>query len=135
MKQEIKEKWVAALRSGEYQQTTGNLRDEKGFCCLGVLTDLYLKENGVEWVSESAHPYAYYLALGICDELPKQVADWAGLECNCNQYNCNPYVEVPALSSMLALSQLNDGIDDLPHVKPYNFDQIANLIETTEEFY
>jgi hypothetical protein len=29
--------WVAALRSGGYQQITGQLRDSDGYCCLGVL--------------------------------------------------------------------------------------------------
>ena len=29
-------KWIAALRSGEYEQTQGCLRDNDGFCCLGV---------------------------------------------------------------------------------------------------
>ncbi len=29
-------KWIKALRSGEYKQTTGVLNDSTGFCCLGV---------------------------------------------------------------------------------------------------
>lgn len=41
MNPEIKARWVAALRSGEYEQATGQLRNEHGeFCCLGVLCDL-----------------------------------------------------------------------------------------------
>ena len=42
MDQELKAKWVAALRSGKYQQTTGMLRESEsnGFCCLGVLLDI-----------------------------------------------------------------------------------------------
>ncbi len=28
--------WVEALRSGKYQQTTGTLTDQEGYCCLGV---------------------------------------------------------------------------------------------------
>lgn len=51
MKPEIKEKFIAALRSGEYNQTTARLyRKVKGedcYCALGVLCDLALKE-GVE---------------------------------------------------------------------------------------
>jgi hypothetical protein len=35
--QEIKTRWVEALRSGRYQQVTGKLRTEEGYCCLGVL--------------------------------------------------------------------------------------------------
>lgn len=38
--QELKDKWLTALRSGEYSQTTGTLRDENGMCCLGVLCDI-----------------------------------------------------------------------------------------------
>ena len=41
--QEIKdnrEAWLAALRSGRYQQTQGYLQNEEGFCCLGVACDI-----------------------------------------------------------------------------------------------
>jgi hypothetical protein len=34
---EIKAKWLAALRSGEFAQTKKVLRDMDGYCCLGVL--------------------------------------------------------------------------------------------------
>lgn len=37
MNAELKAKWVAALRSGEYQQIKGKLHDGKGYCCMGVL--------------------------------------------------------------------------------------------------
>lgn len=40
MDQELKAKWVKALRSGDYKQTQDFLRDEDGFCCLGVLCDV-----------------------------------------------------------------------------------------------
>src|SRR5262249_30875840 len=40
MHREIKTKWVEALRSGKYAQSTGALQDHKGHCCLGVLCDL-----------------------------------------------------------------------------------------------
>jgi hypothetical protein len=35
--QAIKAKWVEALRSGKYQQGTGQLRGYNSDCCLGVL--------------------------------------------------------------------------------------------------
>ena len=42
MDQEIKAKWLAALRSGEYKQGSGGLRNKNdGFCCLGVLCDIH----------------------------------------------------------------------------------------------
>ena len=42
---DIKDKWLEALRSGAYNQTTSRLkrRDEQGamyYCCLGVLCDI-----------------------------------------------------------------------------------------------
>jgi hypothetical protein len=29
-------KWIEALRSGKYAQTTGSLRRDNGYCCLGI---------------------------------------------------------------------------------------------------
>lgn len=40
MDQDLKERWVAALRSGDFVQTKGALHDDIGYCCLGVLCTL-----------------------------------------------------------------------------------------------
>lgn len=40
MKVRMKNKWIKALRSGEYTQTIGTLRRDNSFCCLGVLCDV-----------------------------------------------------------------------------------------------
>lgn len=40
MNPEVKAKWVAALRSGQYKQGVNCLRDGDTFCCLGVLCDV-----------------------------------------------------------------------------------------------
>ena len=40
MNADVKQKWVAALRSGQYKQGRGRLRQEDKYCCLGVLCDL-----------------------------------------------------------------------------------------------
>lgn len=37
MPKDLKDKWLAALRSGEYKQCKGTLSDGEGYCCLGVL--------------------------------------------------------------------------------------------------
>ena len=60
LKPEIKEKWLKALRSGEYAQTNGALSNEEGFCCLGVLCDIKNKEdmmNGAsnQWFEADMH--------------------------------------------------------------------------------
>lgn len=38
-------RWVDALRSGKYEQTTGVLQDSKGYCCLGVACKVNTKNN------------------------------------------------------------------------------------------
>lgn len=56
MDTKLKEEWVAALRSGKYQQGTEVLRDEfKEFCCLGVLCEI---DPEVTW-SENDAGYKY----------------------------------------------------------------------------
>lgn len=48
MNQEWKEKWVKALRSGEYEQGTHDFRKGTNcYCVMGVLYDLYAPS---EWV-------------------------------------------------------------------------------------
>lgn len=32
-------KWIKALRSGEYKQTTGRLQSGDSYCCLGILVE------------------------------------------------------------------------------------------------
>ena len=51
---------VDALRSGEYSQTTGGLRNEDGYCCLGVACDLFSQENPLSgWVQSSSSGATY----------------------------------------------------------------------------
>ena len=40
MTPEFKAQWIAALRSGKYEQGKGRLREGDKFCCLGVACDL-----------------------------------------------------------------------------------------------
>lgn len=49
----LKDRWVQALRSGDYTQGRGFLRQGDLFCCLGVLCDLM----GVEWEEVDAPTY------------------------------------------------------------------------------
>lgn len=42
---EIKSMWLAALRSGEHQQGTGQLRIDDCYCCLGVLAKVLEPEK------------------------------------------------------------------------------------------
>jgi len=107
MNPQIKQKWVDALRSGDYKQGQNYLRTNNGFCCLGVLCDLYGKEHNVEW--ELVDAGIYYEFQDKKAILPLSVIEWAGVE------DDNPEIcETP-------LSRLNDTRS--------TFNEIADLIE------
>lgn len=84
MNEEVKAKWVEALRSGEYKQTRSHLKDDKGFCCLGVLCAVYKDETGAgDWSNHgSNHTHENFKTPGenSWSGLPEVVQDWAGLE-------------------------------------------------------
>jgi hypothetical protein len=115
MDPKVKEMWLNALRSGEYSQTQGHLKTPYGFCCLGVLCDLYSKEIGdTEWEKseyyESGATAEYFE--GKQEFLPESVVNWAGFVC-----------EDPTIpSEQKKLSELND--------EGMSFKEIADLIET-----
>lgn len=72
MDPEVKAKWVAALRSGEYAQGIGQLHQGGSFCCLGVLCDLHAKEAGLSWQEDGRY-------LGGHIVTPREVDEWAAL--------------------------------------------------------
>jgi hypothetical protein len=77
MNQEIKAKWVAALRSGEYRQGQDQLRSfNDEFCCLGVLCDLASKAGVGQW-EDVSHDRAFDGAKGNISE---SVSKWSGLK-------------------------------------------------------
>jgi hypothetical protein len=82
MNAEIAQKWVEALTSGEYKQTRRALKSIEGFCCLGVLCEIYKKETGGgQWVGNHFQLYNENLDLisSTASILPQKVADWAGM--------------------------------------------------------
>ena len=40
-KQDLRRRFLAALRSGKYPQSRDGLRNKEGYCCLGVACDVY----------------------------------------------------------------------------------------------
>jgi hypothetical protein len=109
MNPQIKQKWVSALRSGEYQQGKYRLHTKDKFCCLGVLCDLYGKENNVEWnLMNNGHNYEFQ---NKESHLPSSVKKWAGVE------DCNPHVN----DGESTLARLNDSGS--------TFEEIAHIIE------
>jgi hypothetical protein len=115
MKQEIAQKWITALRSGEYKQTRLVLRTNTGFCCLGVLCDIFNKETGKgEW--EKQFIYSYVFKNGHESNrsyLPESIQSWAHFNTNSGELTIN--------GSITSLSILND--------YDYTFEQIAQIIE------
>ena len=79
MHPEIKAKWVAALRSGEYKQATGqlrrNTRGKTSFCCLGVLCNLHAQAHP-EIAAQQTDPESYMCGTKC---LPTAVMEWADL--------------------------------------------------------
>ena len=116
MNSEIAKKWVTALRTKKINgapisQAKGALHPTAyGYCCLGVLCELYRLENGGEWDYMSD----YVTFLGEADLLPSKVRDWAGLTLNS-----------PRFGSGESLAYMND--------QGKSFDDIADLIEANNE--
>lgn len=110
MNQAIKERWVNALDSGKYKQVRGALHNDKGYCCLGVLCDLYIQEHpDNNWTWEEGR----FKFMDECGVLPYTVRKWAGLSVN------NPVIQLEDGETSLA------GLNDLG--RP--FEEIAQIIE------
>ena len=104
MHQEIKAKWITALRSGDYKQGTGQLKDGDKYCCLGVLCDLHAKETG--------NIFDGWVYLEQDRILPNEVKDWSEIGTNVGK--------IPNFNH--TLWELND-------VEMYSFAEIADVIE------
>lgn len=122
MNPQVKEKWVAALRSGEYKQGTGALKlleyedSQPRYCCLGVLCDLHQKETGNGYWEGGTYYATDEPANGLNysgSYLPLAVRQWAGLDYE------NPVVYPIGMT----LAGLND------QGKP--FEAIAEVIEVS----
>jgi hypothetical protein len=116
---EIKTKGLAALRSGGYKQTKRVLQDKMGFCCLGVLCDIHRQETqGPAWIDDESDEGQY--CQGYLHEvsiLPREVAEWAGLD-----KNINPLVNKEGEGlGYTTLAELND--------RGTPFNQLADIIE------
>ena len=134
MNQEIKTKWINALRSGDYEQGQGALKNTDGqYCCLGVLCDLYdkhrMEEFGAEscWAVDTVMLNEYISVLGHPTEVgvpSNVVVDWAGLPHN----NPDSLVDLEdevweeKYQYELPIAELNDD-------HGLTFNELADLIE------
>jgi len=128
MNPEVKQKWIDALRSDKYEQGSHKLRSVTGYCCLGVLCDLYSQEHNTQWEfrgnDETNLQLQDYWYFGDQSEfLPESVMNWAELK------TPNPNVRVDVEDNedednwyyTDELSNINDS--------GYSFNGIANIIE------
>lgn len=108
--EQARKEWTKDLRSGEYQQITGQLREEdNGRCCLGVACDTYKRLTGKgSWNDD----------IFVTDkddfsssELPEVVMLFFGF-----------YKKDPELDGDITATTLNDGENK-------TFAEIADLVE------
>lgn len=127
MNPEIKAQWVAALRSGTYDQGQDYLHTRNDtYCCLGVLCDLAVKAGVIDEPQQDnsgdSWTYTSKNAAGGHDSsdtrLPEGVKEWAGLS------DMDPAIKGPVPETgrySVALADLNDN--------GMSFDDLSNLIE------
>jgi hypothetical protein len=128
MNPEVKQKWIDALRSDKYEQGSEKLRSVTGYCCLGVLCDLYSQEHNTQWEfrgnDETNLQHQDYWYFGDQSEfLPESVMNWAELK------TPNPNVRGDGADNedednWYYTDQLSD-IND----SGYTFNDLSNLIE------
>lgn len=136
MNRDIAQRWVDALRSGDYEQGKERLarKGEDGktkFCCLGVLCEIALADGIVERKSyDIERSDYYYRAVGnpndeSCTSLPHDVREWAGLGWRSGAdplITSEVYTDDDSDEHPASFVELNDSAG-------YTFAQIADIIE------
>lgn len=116
MRQDIKEQWVAALRSGEFNQARRYLSIDGGYCCLGVLCELAYRDGVItermEFGDDGENPVVYDGNLSV---LPDSVRDWAGLDDN-NPAVPEPVPGIQANYPWKPLSAMNDNGESFAYI-------------------
>ena len=123
MNPEVKQKWIGALRSGKYEQGSEKLRSVSGYCCLGVLCDLYAQEHNTEWEfrgneETNLQPQDYWNFDEESEFLPESVMNWAKLF-------RNPMLRIEDDDEMFEVNEEVSTLND----EGYSFSTIADLIE------
>ncbi len=121
LKEEFKQKWLTALRSGEYKQCTGHLELDGGYCCLGVALKVQYPD---------AHPELHHAFL-YEDELPamEDAIEWWTEEPELNAQIKNPVVMIEGIDEDGDKALVPRHLSELNDDENYTFAQIADLIE------
>src|ERR1044072_180997 len=95
--------WIAALRSGEYQQGNGTLQSKNGYCCLGVACKVLIPAKSLKFLDDK-------LAGNYPEDQPKS-PKWLR------------HIDLDVKTKFgIQLSELNDA-------RNWSFNQIADLLE------
>lgn len=134
MNHDIAIQWCERLKSGDYAQTQGDLNfPGKGFCCLGVLSDMYLRAHPehTPWEPDYSGRLCFVSYLDeergdsgekqyFSSSLSEEVKRWSGVRSGLGY-------AVGDLRNDLCLSALNDNNK--------TFAEIADVIEANWEKY
>lgn len=125
--EEVRAEWLKRLRSGDYTQGTGVLRDDNdNYCCLGVLCQIAVEEGVIpEPALHKDKQWARYMydqttyldghVAGATTVLPMSVREWAGLAQDDGSYKDGENIR--------SLAWLND-------TQNASFEEIADVIES-----
>lgn len=108
-------KWVAALRSGQYQQGREFLRSNDKFCCWGVACEISgLGKWSVPTQPQSVQAFDAGNLVPMIGNPPVKVIDWVGEE----------------FEQSIVFSRLQEfDLIALNDCEEFTFDQIADVIE------
>ena len=110
MTPEFKAQWVAALRSGEYEQARDAMRIGDSFCCLGVAAQLADPSKWKDWEG-------FLGQQGWGGDYPTSFVALARR------------IGLP-LDFAKELALRNDGAE--PYNRKHSFEEIADIIESTD---
>lgn len=113
LKPEVKTAWLDALRSGEYTEGVGVLRDAEGaYCCLGVRCELAVAAGVLPAATQSG-PGADYVYGSDSDAFPPETErGWAWVG-----YEDETSLEVLAIEEELA--NMNDAGKSFAEIADY----------------
>ena len=109
-------KWLAALRGGEYKQGRNRLKAGNKFCCLGVVCDMYAKENKIKW-EKTFNESKSLLGERLC--LPNEVIKWLGVRSSNGMFN----------KDIKAKDRYNASLISLNDQAGMSFKEIADFID------
>jgi hypothetical protein len=125
-------KVIVKPKSNKYEQGSEKLRGANGYCCLGVLCDLYAQEHDTQWEfrgygehgdETNPQPMDYWYFEDRSEYLPESVMDWAGLK------TPNPNVRIDVEDNEDEDNWYYQ--DEIANVNDsgYSFNQIAEVIQ------